>query len=130
MRIDFYNLIASLIFGFTILISILYLMLKQKSNENTSLIWIFVAIFGLIQGIFPETLYFVSGLLHINNPPIFLTAATIVFLMGFVFYLSSELSVAQSKINELSMHISLLNNDVLHLRRQTGQDGGIEDDNI
>ena len=127
MRIDFYNLIVGLIFGFTILISIMYLMLKQKSNENTSLIWIFVAVLGFIQGIFPDALYFVSGLLHINNPPIFLTAATIVFLMGFVFYLSSELSVAQSKINELSIHISLLNNDVLHLRRQTGQDGGADD---
>jgi len=108
----------------------MYLMLKQKSNENTSLIWIFVAILGFIQGIFPETLHYVSGILHINNPPIFLTAATIVFLMGFVFYLSSELSVAQSKINELSIHISLLNNDVLRLRRQTGQNGGALEDDI
>jgi len=115
---DVYNLALSLLFGFTILICILYLMMKQKTNENISLIWIFVAIIGLIQGLFPNILY----MIHISNPPIFLSAAAIVFLLAFVFYLSSELSVAQSKINELSMHISLLNNDVMKLRTQHGQE--------
>ena len=116
--------------GIILLFAILYLMLKKKSNESNSLIWIFAAVIIIIMGIFPQILDFVAALLGVVYQPMLAVVVAILFLFAFVFYLSSELSVAQAKISELSIHISLLNNDIVEAKEREKENGlGDETDN-
>ena len=106
-------LIAS---GVFFMLAILYLLLKKKSNVSYSLVWLGMALLVIITGFYPRLLDIICLWLKIEYPPTLATIAAILFLLIFIFYISSELSVARSKINELSMQLSLLNNDIVELK--------------
>ena len=102
--------------GILFMLAVIHLLLKKRSNVGYSLIWLGLALVSIIIGIFPVILYVVCSWFNIGYQPTLAMVATILFLLIFVFYLSSEISVAKSKISELSMQISLLNNDIVELK--------------
>ena len=106
-------LIAS---GVFFMLAVIYLLLRKKSNISYSLIWLGMAFAVIIMGIFPNLLNILCIWLNIGYQPIFVTLIAVLFLLIFIFYISSELSVAKSKISELSMQLSLLNNDIVELK--------------
>ena len=109
---------VELVLGVILIISIIYMLLKQKTNEGISLVWIALGIVTMIQSLFPYIIDRVAGWLGIDYPPMLGITAIIIFLTGFALYLSSELAVTRAKINELTIHISLLNNDVRDLKEK------------
>ncbi len=102
--------------GAVLFISILTLMIKRKSNESMSLIWVGVALSSIILAAFPQLIDYLSAIFRIDYPPILIAIIAIVFLITIVFYLSNELAEAQNKINELSIQVSLLNKDVADIK--------------
>ena len=112
-----YIYILEFIFGVMILFGIIALMLKKKSNESVSLLWIGIALIAVIQGLFPGILDRLCILIGIDYPPILVVVVAIMFMLGMTFYLSTELSVSQSKVRELAIHISLLNNEMTEIKK-------------
>jgi len=96
---------------------VVYMMLKKKSNEGNSLVWLMASVVLILVGIFPGILDTLCGWLNVDYPPTLAMMIAILFLVVFVFNLSIQLSVAKSKINELSIQISLLNNDVVRFKK-------------
>ena len=100
-----------------IFIGIIFLMIKKKSNASVSLIWIVIAIGTMVLGLFPRLIDIVAvDWLGIASPPNFVFAMAIMALLWLVFYISSELAIAQTKIRELAMQISLLNSEVYAMK--------------
>ena len=104
-------------FAVFIMMSMISLMIRRKSNESVSLIWILIAVLAGIQGVFPQLLDGICAAIGIENPAILVSIISIAGLIGITFYLSSEVAVSQNKIRELAMHISLLNKEVSELKK-------------
>lgn len=100
------------------LATIIILMIKKKSNASISLIWIGFSLISLFIGIFPRSLSALCSFIGIEYPPILAVVIAVACLFAITFYISSELAVAQNKIRELSIQISLLN-DEMHRLKQT-----------
>ena len=101
-----------------IFIGIMFLMIKKKSNASISLIWIIMAVGAMVLGLFPQITDFFCDILGISYPPSLIFAIIIIALILVLFYISSELATAQTKIRELAMQISLLNNEVKNLKSE------------
>ena len=108
--------IVLVVSGVVFMLTILFLLLKRKSNVGYSLVWLGMSLIVIIMGIFPRLLDIICIWLKIEYPPILATIVSILFLLIFIFYITSELSVAKSKLSELSMQLSLLNNDIVELK--------------
>ena len=118
--------IVLILSGVVFMLAILYLLLRKKSNVSYSLIWLGMALAVIIIGIFPHFLDIICIWLNIDYPPIFVTIIAVLFLLIFIFYISSELSVAKSKISELSMQLSLLNNDIVEFKEDLRNENKIK----
>ena len=99
-----------------ILITILILMIKKKSNASVSLIWIGISFVVVLFAVWPNVLNVVSAWLKIDYPPMLAVSLVLITMIGIVFYLSTEIAVLQTKIRELSIHISILNHEVHDLK--------------
>ncbi|GHV45101.1 hypothetical protein FACS189492_2310 [Clostridia bacterium] len=108
--------IIQLVIGLVIFIGILLLMVRKKSNANISLIWLLIAVAVMILALFPRIIDFVAYRIGIQYPPTLIIVVAIVAIIWIVFYMSSQLAVAQTKIRELAMQISLLNNEMASLK--------------
>ena len=111
------GLVSSAI-GIIIFFGIIFLMIGKKSNANVSLIWIMIAVVVMILGFFPQIIEWLSFKVGISYPPTLVLVIAITGLLWIVFYMSSQLSVAQTKIRELAMQISLLNSEMADMKEK------------
>lgn len=116
-----YIRIIQLLGGILIFAFIVLLMVKKKANATYSLVWVVFAVCALVLGVFPEITVELSELLHISYPPILIVLVLVVALIIISLYMSSEISISQDKIRELSIHISLLNDEMRLLKEKDGQ---------
>ena len=101
---------------------IVHLMIRRKANSRFSLLWIFIALLALMQAIFPQIVDNICDLIGIGYPPTFIILAAIIVLLGVCMYISSEVTVAQNKIMELSIQLSMLNDEMYALRQRNEQE--------
>jgi hypothetical protein len=113
--------IISIAVGVIMLVIIFRMTLRKKSNEGNSMIWMLASLVLIINSFFPQILDYVCVWLGVEYQPMLPVTIAIAFLIVFVFYLSISLSVSDSKINELSIQISLLNNDIIELKNMQEQ---------
>jgi len=93
------------------------LTVKRKFSTTYSLLWITISVAAVLQGIFPQVLNWICRRLGIGYPPTLVLALGFVGLLIIMVYIASELAVAQNKIRELSIHISLLNDEMMLIKR-------------
>ena len=122
--IDFMIFFIQIFFALSIVVLMIYLMVKRKSSASVSLIWIGMALVIIFFAAFPQILNYVCTLLKIDYQPVLPLSLLLVALFAVCFYLSSEIAVLQTKIRELSIHISLLNNEVHNIKNNSKTDRG------
>ncbi len=110
-----------LLFGFVILLMVFYMLIKKKFNATFSLVWISIAVLAVAQGLFPEVLNKICEIIGIDYQPTLIMVTAIASLLAIAMYLSSEITVSQNKIRELSIHISLLNDEMSLLKNERQQ---------
>ena len=107
--------------------AITFLSIKRRSNVNFTIVWLIVGLVSLIQGIFPSLLDKLSGFLGVGYPPTLMLVLAILMLLGIIFFIISELTVAHDKIRELSIHVSLLNDEMRLLKQDVLHISGKDD---
>ena len=110
-------LIMEVVIALITITIIVVLMIKRKVNSNFSLIWILVALTAMLQAAFPQVLDHLCKWLGIGYPPTLIILAAIIVLLGTSVYLSSEVTVAQNKIMELSIQLSMLNDEMYDVKK-------------
>ena len=110
--------IVQMSFGLIVFIGIALMMIRKRANTELSLIWLILGIGAMILGIFPKINDVICSWLRIEYKPAFLIGMAFTVLVWIVFYISSELAMAQTKIRELAMQISLLNNEAASMRER------------
>jgi|GEM_PF-1243551 len=118
--------IIQLVVGIIVFVFIMALMIKKKTNASQTLVWMILPISALIQGIFPKSIVWIAEQLTIDYPPIIGVLLLIFFLLGVVFYLSSEVAVGLDKIRELSIQISLLNDEMRLVKERVNLDEAVQ----
>ena len=110
--------LIQLTIGLVIFSGIILLMIRKKSNANISLIWLLIAVAIMILGLFPRLIDIAANAFGIDYPPTLIMVVAIAMILWIVFYVSSQLAIAQTKIRELAMQISLLNNEMASLKTE------------
>ena len=114
--------LLQILFALCVLVGILLLMIRRKSNESVSLIWILIAVGAAVQGAFPQILFTVAEWFDVKTPALLALSFIVICLILLTFYLSSEVAVSQTKIRELAIHISILNKEVQQLKNPGGDE--------
>ncbi len=116
-----YIQIIQLVAALIIILLIVALMIRRKSSANMSLFWLAIALLALIQAVFPRLLDTLCLLIGVEYPPTLVLVTAVIFLLVITFYLSCELSVSQNKLRELTMHISLLNDEMALVKKNQAE---------
>jgi|GEM_PF-4509553 len=96
-----------IIVGLLLLLTVIRLMIRKRMSESASIIWFLLALAVLIFAIFPITAIKLSELVGIVYAPAFLFMAAVFVILFIIFRHSIEISVMESKVNEVSIMLSL-----------------------
>ena len=116
--------LIQLFFAVLIIMMTIRLMIKKKTSVTISLLWLLIGFAAMVIAIFPQILSWVSRVLGISSAPLLVIVSAIIGLMMMIFYLSSEIAIAHNKIRELSIQLSLVNDEVLRIKQHHEGDGG------
>lgn len=96
------------ILGVFLLLVAFFSLVKKRMTEGFSLGWALGAVLIIVMGAVPGF----SGWTQMLSPVhMLLMMIFAVFLLGFVFWISSKISQLMMKTQELAMHVSLLNQE-------------------
>ena len=115
----------AIIIGVVFLVMMIELIRKNRVTLRYALLWLFSGLVLLVLAIFPQMLNWVAGLIGVYSPVNALFA--ILLCCGLVLMISFSVIVSGNKKAEvrLTQKISLLENRIRELEKQT-QDAGTE----
>ena len=115
----------AIIIGVVFLVMMIELIRKNRVTLKYALLWMFSGLVLLVLAIFPQVLNWVAGLIGVYSPVNALFA--ILLCCGLVLMISFSVIVSGNKKAEvrLTQKISLLENRIRELEKQT-QDAGTE----
>lgn len=120
--------LIELFFALLIFVFIGMFLIKKKTNPSFSLFWLFLAVFALVIAIFPQAMDFICGLIGIDYPPTLILVIAVVVLLFVAFWITSEVSILENKVRELSIHVSLLNDEMRLLKQELNKKWNVEEE--
>lgn len=103
--------IIALVAGLLVFGGVFMSLINRKINESISFFWLIIGVVSLAGGIFPQGLDYIAALFGIAYPPSIIFVAAIIILLLIVYSNSSQISLMNSKLRELSMQISILKSE-------------------
>ncbi|HZG77925.1 MAG TPA: DUF2304 domain-containing protein [Paenibacillus sp.] len=102
------------------------LLVRKKINERNTLVWIGTCVVILVLSINPETLDWLARQFGVAYPPSLLFLLSVLVLLLFTLYQSTQISALQEKVKELSQHVALQDVE----ERKYGANADNRNDNI
>ncbi len=90
---------------------VLELVRRGLLKERYALLWLTVSLFGVFVGVFPKTIVWLSGLLHVQFLTV-LFVMSFLFLLGLVLAFSITISRQTERNRELAQELALLAHEV------------------
>lgn len=90
--------------------------IKRKMTEKQSLFWIAGGIIIILFGIFPQLVYIIADFFSVEYPPSIIFAIAIVLATYGIFSCYKANAELSARVQELAMHVSLLNEENSHLK--------------
>jgi choline-glycine betaine transporter len=109
------------LFIFSILLFglILELVRRRQFKERYALLWLATSLFGVLVGVFPTVIVWISKLVHVQFLTVFVALA-FVFLLGLVLSFSVVISRLSEQNRELAQELALLANRLRHWEEKDG----------
>jgi len=108
-----------------IFFNVIFMLIKRRLDESNSILWLFVSVVILLVGIFPGIIDRAAMLIGIDYQPALLFLVAIIVLFMIVFSCSMAISRMKSEISELAIILSLLKEEIRHLREENdSEDAG------
>ena len=95
----------------------------RKMTEKQSLFWIIGGFIIILFGLIPQLVYFISDLFSVEYPPSIIFALAIVLAAYGIFNCYNSIAELSSRVQELAMQVSLLNEENSHLKVLIERDG-------
>ena len=109
--------VVLLILSVALLCLVLELVRRGLLKERYALLWLAAAAFGLVVGVFPQTILFVSRVFHLQRLTVLFTL-TFLFLLGLVLSFSVVISRLAERNRELSQEVALLGHELEQLKKK------------
>ncbi|TCL58104.1 hypothetical protein EDD76_107220 [Kineothrix alysoides] len=88
----------------------------RKMTEKQSLFWISGGVIIILFGLIPRLVYFISDLFAVEYPPSIIFALAVVLAAYGIFNCYNSIAELSSRVQELAMQVSLLNEENSHLK--------------
>jgi apolipoprotein N-acyltransferase len=103
--------IGLFVFSLVLFLLVLELVRRRKFKERYALLWLGTSLCGVIVGVFPVTIVWISETVHVQFLTVFVALA-FAFLLGLVLSFSVVLSRLSEQNRELAQELALLANRV------------------
>ncbi|MCL6549175.1 MAG: DUF2304 domain-containing protein [Alicyclobacillus sp.] len=94
------------------------LLIRRKVTERMTLLWTLVALVTSVFALFPTVFNRLAARVGVNYPPALLFLVTILLLMILVMYQSTQISLLDQRLREVSRVMAILQHDVKRLKGQ------------
>lgn len=116
--------------GLFILFISFFMLKKRKFSENNSIIWLIIAFAMIIVGCYPNMIWIVADWFGITYAPILIVSITLIYILIVLFQKTIHVSKLMSQVQELSMEVSILREEVRKLKsKDKEQEGDIFNEN-
>lgn len=116
--------------GLFILFISFFMLKKRKFSENNSIIWLIIAFAMIIVGCYPNMIWIVADWFGITYAPILIVSITLIYILIVLFQKTIHVSKLMSQVQELSMEVSILREEVRKLKsKYKEQEGDIFNEN-
>jgi len=118
--------VALLILSVLLLALVLELVRRRRFKERYALLWLASSGLGLVMGLFPGIIVWISHLIHVQ----FLTVVfglSFVFLLGLVLSFSVVISRLSEQNHELAQEVALLSARVEQIENERHTSGNVRD---
>jgi hypothetical protein len=102
------SVILGIVGSVTTLVLLFELLRRKHLREKYAILWIFVALFTLVVAVFPQTLYWLSGLIGVAVPANLLFFLASMLLLGISVHHSFELGRLEERTRTLAEEVALL----------------------
>ena len=112
--------------GLLLLLVTLRGLIRRGFTERQSLFWVFCGLVLMFISTFPQIAYLIADIFGVNYIPSIFFAIAILMAMYGIFYCYRSITALQSRVLELAMQVSLLNQENRLLKgdaRQNRMDG-------
>lgn len=100
-----------------------YLLVRKRLGERTTILWLFGTLLGLLVAAFPGILNRVASTLGVDYPPALLYLVAILVLLTIVLYQSTQISSLEKKLREVTQAVAIMEEDVSALTKTLSKDG-------
>ena len=115
--------IVLLILSVMLLALVLELVRRRRFKERYALLWLASSLFGLVVGIFPGIIVWVSRVTHVQFLTVFF-GITFVFFLGLILSFCVLLSQLSEQNRELAQEMALLAHRVADLEKEHDRNSG------
>lgn len=99
--------ITVMVIGILFTVASLYLLVKKKNSEHSTILWLGSSLIAFILSIDPHILNTVATWVGVDYPPALLFLVSIMILLVIVLYQSIQISALNSKVKELGQAMAL-----------------------
>lgn len=110
--------------GLFILFISFFMLKKRKFSENNSIIWLIIAFAMIIVGCYPNMIWIVADWFGITYAPILIVSITLIYILIVLFQKTIHVSKLMSQVQELSMEVSILREEVRKLKSKDKEQEG------
>jgi hypothetical membrane protein len=109
--------IGLLVLSVLLLLLVLELVRSRRFKERYALLWLCAASCGVLVGVFPQIVVFISKVIHVQFLTVFFVAS-FVFLLGIVLSFSVVISLLTEQNRELTQELALLEERVRAVEKE------------
>jgi len=116
-----FHRVGLMVLSLLLLILILELVRRRRFKERYALLWLATAGCGVIVGLFPGIIVWLSKVMHVQFLTVFFVLA-LLFLLGLVLSFSVVISSLSEQNRELAQELALLANRLKETETRNGTD--------
>jgi hypothetical protein len=102
------TVVLGIIGSLTTLVMLFELLRRKHLREKYAILWVFIAVFTLVVAMFPQTLFWLSGLIGVAIPANLLFFLASMLLLGISVHHSYELGRLEDRTRSLAEEVALL----------------------
>lgn len=110
--------------GLFILFISFFMLKGRKFSENNSIVWLIISFALIIVGCYPKMIWYVADYFGIEYAPILIVGVSLIYILIVLFQKTIHISKLMSQVQELSMEMSILREELRKLKESNQKQEG------
>jgi hypothetical protein len=110
--------LGALVLSLILLSFILWMLLTRRLREKYAVLWLLIGVAALVASVFPQLLFWLTGVLGVELPANLFFLLAILLLLGVALHLSWELSTSEEEIRVLAEEAGLAETHIAEVQQR------------